>query len=239
MIMEYIDTVKTELMEWDREMMKRPHMFNRMSKNVQTKLNSYIPEKVHKAITAIIREMIKAVLLGSKYTTQSPVLNISLKERDEKADTVVLNYSYAAAAEGGITGAAGFVASLADFPLFLSIKIKMLYSIAAVYGFDLNDLKERIFLLHIFELAFSGKQNRKQVYLKIKNWKEQSKFLSEDVNDFEWRKFQQEYRDYLDLAKIAQLLPIIGAPVGFFANRSLTNKLGKTAKNAYRLRILE
>ena len=115
----------------------------------------------------------------------------------------------------------------------------MLYSIAAVYGFDLNDLKERIFLLHIFELAFSGKQNRKQVYLKIKNWKEHSKFLSEDVNDFDWRKFQQEYRDYLDLAKIAQLLPIIGAPVGFFANRSLTSKLGKTAKNAYRLRILE
>ena len=25
--------------------------------------------------------------------------------------------------------------------------------------------------------------------------------------DFDWRRFQQEYRDYIDLAKLAQLLP--------------------------------
>ena len=236
--MDYINDVEAELNEWHTKMMKSPHLFNKMSKGVQNKINSYIPEKIHKAITLVIREMIKAVLLGSKFTTQQPLQNIGLQERDKKANTKILNYTYAAAAEGGITGAAGFVAAMADFPLFLTIKIKMLYEIAAIYGFNLDELKERIFLLHIFELAFSSRQHRKQIYLKIKNWNRYSNTISDNVNDFDWRSFQQEYRDYLDLAKIAQLLPVIGAPVGFFTNRNLTSKLGKTAMNAYRMRIL-
>ena len=55
-------------------------------------------------------------------------------------------------------------------------------------------------------------------------------------NEFDWRGFQQEYRDYIDLAKMLQLIPGIGAVVGFYVNRKLTDKLGKTAMNAYRLR---
>jgi hypothetical protein len=35
-----------------------------------------------------------------------------------------------------------------------------------------------------------------------------------DVDQFDWRSFQQEYRDYIDLAKMAQLIPVIGAVVG-------------------------
>ena len=38
------------------------------------------------------------------------------------------------------------------------------------------------------------------------------------------------------IAKMAQLVPIIGAPVGAVANYALVKKLGKTAKNAYRMR---
>ena len=39
-----------------------------------------------------------------------------------------------------------------------------------------------------------------------------------------------------NLAKMAQLVPVIGAPVGAVANYALVRKLGKTAKNAYRMR---
>ena len=60
-----------------------------------------------------------------------------------------------------------------------------------------------------------------------------------DPDDFDWRKFQQEYRDYLDVAKLMQLLPVIGAPVGLIANYRLVKKLGKTAMNAYRMRLLD
>ena len=67
----------------------------------------------------------------------------------------------------------------------------------------------------------------------------ESKSLPDDMNEFDWRNFQQEYRDYIDLAKMAQLLPIIGAPVGYLVNNSLLKKLGVTAMNAYRMRILK
>ncbi len=73
----------------------------------------------------------------------------------------------------------------------------------------------------------------------MKNWDEKSKSLPEDINQFEWRSFQQEYRDYIDLAKLAQLIPVIGAPVGAVVNYRLIRKLGLTAKMAYRMRWAE
>ena len=42
-----------------------------------------------------------------------------------------------------------------------------------------------------------------------------------------------------DLAKLAQLIPVIGAPVGAVVNWRLTTRLATTAMNAYRLRWFE
>ncbi|MEO8821206.1 MAG: EcsC family protein, partial [Ginsengibacter sp.] len=111
--------------------------------------------------------------------------------------------------------------------------------IAALYGFDINDYKERIYLLHIFELAFSSDSHRKDIYFKMTDWEKKSSDLPNDIHQFDWRNLQQEYRDYLDLAKMAQLIPVIGAPVGFTVNYRLIKKLGVTAMNAYRMRLLE
>jgi hypothetical protein len=55
----------------------------------------------------------------------------------------------------------------------------------------------------------------------------------------EWREFQQEYRDYIDFAKMLQLLPGIGAVAGAYANYNLLDQLGETARNAYRLRFIK
>ena len=113
----------------------------------------------------------------------------------------------------------------------------MLFDIATLYGFDVRDYKERVYLLHIFELAFSSQQHRRDVYYKIAGWEKYASELPEDINQFDWRNFQQEYRDYIDLAKLAQLIPGIGAVVGILVNYKLTNQLGNTAMNAYRMRL--
>jgi hypothetical protein len=128
---------------------------------------------------------------------------------------------------------------LADFPLLISLKLKLLYDIAALYGYTVSNYKERLYILFIFQLAFSSHEHRKNIYLKMVPWNEISKTLPEDINEFDWRSFQQEYRDYIDLAKIAQLIPIIGAPVGFVVNYRLIRKLGDTAMQAYRMRWFE
>ena len=226
------------LHKWQRAMVKRPSLIDRFSKKAQDKINSWIPEKVHKAVTASIKQMVKAVLFGAKHTTASPLKDKSLEARELLVEEKIKLYRNTAAVEGGITGAGGFLMGLADFPLLMAIKLKLLYDIASVYGFDTNDYKERIYLLHIFELAFSSPQHRKQVYLKMTDWNEKSRQLPDDLNQFEWRSFQQEYRDYIDLAKMAQLVPVIGAPVGVIVNYRLIRKLGETAMNAYRMRLL-
>lgn len=231
--------IHTELTRWQKEMLRRPSIMNWLSKGMQTKINSWIPEKVHKAITVTIKQMIRGVLFGAKHTTAKPVIGQSLQEREAAVEKKIDVYKTTAAVEGGITGAGGILLGLADFPILIGIKLKLLFEIASLYGFDVDDYKERVYLLHIFELAFSSHEHRRNVYLKMVDWDHKSKELPSDIHQFDWRNFQQEYRDYIDLAKMAQLIPVIGAPVGAVVNSRLIKKLGYTAMNAYRMRLLE
>lgn len=207
-------------------------------KKVQTKLNSYIPEKVHAAFTTAIKQMIRMVLFGSTHTTAKPVIDKTLEVKEVVILERLRFYRNTAAVEGGITGAGGLLLGLADFPILLGIKLKLLFDIASLYGFDVKDYRERVYILLIFQLAFSSHQHRKETYLKMVNWELHKNKLPTDIDSFDWRSLQQEYRDYIDLAKIAQLIPVIGAPVGVIVNARLIRKLGITAMNAYRMRIL-
>lgn len=234
----YEQQALTDLRKWQKAMQRKPSLLNKLSKSLQAKINSYLPEKVHAAITVAIKQMIKGVLFGAKHTTRKPATLTSLQETEAAVEKLVKTYRRMAAAEGGITGAGGLLLGLADFPLLLSIKLKMLFDIAALYGFDVKDYKERVYILHVFELAFSSQQHRRNVYLKMNDWETQKQFLPDDINVFDWRSFQEEYRDYIDLAKMAQLVPGISAVVGVVVNYKLVNGLARTAMNAYRMRVL-
>ncbi len=235
----YQQEVYAVLAAWQRQMVRRPSLFNKFSKKIQVKINTWIPEKVHQAITTTIKQMIRAVLFGAEYTTAQPMLNQTLQAREAAVLQRIAFYKNTAAVEGGITGAGGILLGLADFPVLLGLKLKLLFDIASMYGFNVSDYKERVYLLHIFELAFSSHEHRKNIYLKMTDWDAKSHALPEDINAFDWRNFQQEYRDYIDLAKMAQLVPVIGAPVGLVVNYRLVKKLGITAMNAYRMRLIK
>ena len=236
---DYEKLILNELRKWQFQMLKEPGLLGKLSKRTQDKINSIIPEKVHQAITVVIKQMVRAVLFGAKHTTAKPLQNATLVQREIMVKEKIKVYRSTAAIEGGITGAGGFLMGLADFPVLVAIKLKLLYEIAVLYGFNLNDYKERIYLLHIFELAFSSKAHSKLIYQKLADWDTISRTLPGDISLFDWRKFQQEYRDYIDLAKMAQLVPVIGAPVGLIANYQLIKKLGTTAINAYRMRLFK
>ena len=233
----YDESVSVELKAWQKKMLRRPSFFNSISKRIQTKVNSWIPEKVHNVITNTIKQMIRGVLFGAKHTSSDVLAGVSLRDREDAVRKKIEAYRNTAAIEGGITGAGGILLGLADFPILIGIKLKLLFDIASLYGFNVYDYKERVYILHIFELAFSSDQHRKNVYLKMTDWETKSKSLPADIHQFDWRSFQQEYRDYIDLAKMAQLIPLIGAPVGVIVNSRLLKKLGITAMNAYRMRL--
>jgi hypothetical protein len=235
----YEKQAHTELVRWQKEMLRKPTLLGRLSRKMQVKVNSWIPEKVHAAVTGTIKQMIRGVLFGSTYTTAKPVEDRSLEVREFAIQQRIRAYRNTAAVEGGVTGAGGILLGLADFPLLLGIKLKLLFDIAALYGFDVRDYRERIYILYIFQLAFSSQQHRKQTYLKMADWEATIREFPENLENFDWRSLQQEYRDYLDIAKMAQLVPVIGAPVGVIVNYQLIRKLGRTAMNAYRMRLIK
>lgn len=224
---------------WKKRMSRKPSLVNHLSKSVQNKLNGLIPEKVHQAVTSIIKQMVRGVLFGAQYTVQHHPPVSSLMERETEVMQSIRRYRNTAAVEGGVTGAGGILMGIADFPLLLGIKLKMLFDIGALYGYDLNDYKERVYLLHIFELSFSSQAHRRKVFEQMRNWEVKKASLPDDIHQFNWRSFQQEYRDYIDIVKLAQLIPGIGAVVGVVVNYRLIKQLGETAMNAYRLRLLE
>jgi hypothetical protein len=236
-IMEYEETAFDELKRWQKQMLTKPSLFNNLSKKLQTKLNSYIPEKIHRAITTTIKQMVRSVLFGAQYTTKKPSSINTLQQTEEAIEKLIKNYKHTAAVEGGLTGAGGILLGLAEFPVLLGIKLKMLFDIASLYGFNVKDYKERLYILHIFQLAFSSHERRREVFLQMQNWDQKKNQLPDDVNAFQWREFQQEYRDYIDLAKMTQLIPGIGAVVGVVVNYKLIKQLGHTAMNSYRMRL--
>lgn len=231
----YEEKVLQEAEHWKFSMLKRPSKFQRTAKSLQLKINEKIPAKVHKIMTESIKKMVETTLVGSDFTTKKrDVSGLSFEEKEKKILELIPKYKKTAAVEGAGTGAGGLLLGAADFPLLLSIKMKCLFDIAATYGFDVKEKEERIYMLYIFHLAFCSDDHRTKLLEVLENWEEKK----EELLELDWKAFQQEYRDYIDVVKMFQLMPGIGAVVGAYANYQLLDHLTKVAMNVYRFRIL-
>ncbi|WP_404449112.1 EcsC family protein [Sutcliffiella horikoshii] len=233
----YDEKVLDETRRWKMQVAKKSTMFQRFSKGAQNKVNAIIPEKVHTIMTESIKKMVQGTLVGSNMTTKMNEGHVvmTLEEKEKWIQEKLNVYKRTAAVEGAGTGAGGILLSLADFPLLLSIKMKFLFEVAAIYGFNTKNYEERVFVLYIFQLAFSSDSRRKQVLRYIENWEEHK----EEAKELDWKAFQQEYRDHIDLIKMLQMIPGFGAVVGAYANYHFLDQLGTTAKNCYRLRVFK
>ncbi|MDF2946983.1 MAG: transporter-associated protein EcsC [Bacillales bacterium] len=231
----YIFQISNEIEVWKSKIHKKNSLFSRSAKQIQNKINNKIPEEYHAKISGIIKNFCGACLSGSKYISNEKLdPNRTLEQSDKLLDEKLSYYKKIAVAEGAGTGAAGLLIGLADFPLLLGLKLKFMYDIAIIYGYDVNNLKERQFLLHIFLLTYSSSETKVSLFKKINSWD----ILTEAERSIDWDTFQKEYRDSIDLIKMLQLVPGIGAAVGAYANYTLLEKLGETSKNCYRIRKL-
>lgn len=229
---------RAEVDHWRRRMLTPPSAIDRTARAIQERINRIIPEKLHAIVTDVIERMTRAILVGADIATfTQPLRDTPLSERDRRARRAIKGYRVTAAAEGGVTGAGGFWMSVADFPALVTIKLKLLFELAAIYGHPGEIFSERLYILRLFELAFSGADHRVQVLQAIDGW--DASPHPDGFEAFDWRSFQQEYRDYIDLPKMAQMIPLLGAPVGAVVNWRLLDRLGEVAINAYRMRWLE
>ena len=232
---------RDEVAHWRDGVLTPAGMLGRAAKRLQGRINRLIPEGVHATVTTVMEGMTRTILTGADLTTAAPLIGASphgasLAERDRRARAVIDGYRKTAAIEGGVTGAGGFWLGLADFPALLVLKFKLLTDLAAIYGHDTEAFAERLYLLSLFQLAFSGPDHRATVLAGIEGW--DAREHPTDYEHFDWRAFQQEYRDAIDLPKLAQMIPIVGAPIGAVVNWRLVQHLGETAINGYRMRWL-
>jgi hypothetical protein len=235
---QYEARVLAEAEAWRERQLRRPGLWDMATRATQDRINRIIPERVHQIVTSGVELTTRGIMTGADWTTARPLLHGSLRKREELIQTRIDFYRTTASVEGGVAGAGGFLLAAADFPALLAIKIKLLAEIGALYGHSGKSLSERLFLLRIFQMAFSSARHRPEA-LSALEAAGRGLHQPERIQDFDWRKFQLEYRDYIDLAKMAQLIPVIGAPVGAVVNWRLTTRLATTAMNAYRLRWFE
>jgi hypothetical protein len=229
----YHQQIQKELRAWEKAMLKPPGLTNRAINSLQAKAQRVVPQKAQDFITASIQKMTETIMAGSRLLTKTErVQALSLGESDYLVEQAFKAYDKAAIAQGFGFGLGGILLGLADFPALLSIKVKFLFDCARYYGFDVSRESERLFILYIFQLAFCGDARRLELFPVIKQW------CDEAPGQIDWETFQTEYRNYIDLAKLMQLLPVIGSVAGAAANHSLMKKLKITAMNCYRMRIL-
>lgn len=239
--MDYEQRVRIEIDVWERGLFKPPGWLENTSKKIGARINHWIPPKVHTVITTAVKSIVRTALFGAEYTPRRPVERLSLELSDAEARRVMSLYQKIATAEGAGTGAGGIVLGMVDFPALIAIKMKFLFELAHVYGYDTKHFPERIFILKVFQMAFSGAEQRAVLLDSMKRWQAEREFWmseSEYSKHMDWETFQKEYRDAMDFRKMLQMLPGIGAVAGAWANYTILEELGEVAMNAYRLRRL-
>ncbi|WP_455662549.1 EcsC family protein [Pradoshia sp.] len=231
----YEQRVKQDIAIWKKKLVAKPSRVERLSKNAQNFIGAKMPKKINQAFSLSIKTMVEGVLTGSSYVPKKLQSYSTLAEMDKAADSTLAAYRKTAIVEGAGTGFGGGVIALTDFPLLLSIKINYLYALSGIYGYNPKSLSERIFILLVFQLAFSSVEKKKELLPIILNWEKEK----ESYASIDWDGFQQEYRDTIDFVKMFQLIPGFGAAVGAIANHQLLDQLGETAQNAFRIRVMQ
>lgn len=235
---------RSRLRRWELKLLTPQGVFARTSKKWQTKVNELLPDKWHETMTAAVKGIVQTALFSLDYIPKTkPLKAESLADHDIRAEEILKLYQRIATVEGAGTGAGGFLLGLADFPILIGIKLKFLFELAHAYGYSTDDYRERVYLLHVFQLAFSSPERRAVVWDKIKRWNEIAEQMpparTPHQGDVDWMQLQQEYRDTIDFRKMLQLVPGIGAVIGAWANYGLLEELGEVGMNCYRYRWLQ
>jgi hypothetical protein len=224
--------IASEMAAWQRDIQKPEGVLGKAANRAQKRARGMLPKKAREAIASGVKVFLGTVLSAPfpGEVREAPA-GLSLAEREYLVLKRYSAYRRAAVAEGAGTGAGGIFLGLADLPMLLALKARFLFDSARLYGFDAESPSERAFMLTVFQLSFSSKECRLARYNEIRAWK------GGQEPKTDWRTLEEEYRDYLDTAKLFQLLPIVGSAVGAAANHSLMKRLLENAMNSYRLRL--
>lgn len=224
---------------WLKQENRDANLWDRWTDRFQKTVQGLVPSQIQDAITSGMRGFTQLVLTGSGIKLPKAEKSLPLESMELMAQTSIDNYVRLSMISGAGTSAGGIVTGLLDLPFLMSFKIKLIFEIGTYFGHDLKDPRERYYALLIFREAFSSPTQRQGHLRALIEFESKREGLEKPLEQIDWKAFQQEYRDYIDLAKLLQFVPGIGIVIGAAVNRQLLNHLGQTAINAYRLRYFQ
>lgn len=191
---------------------------------------------------AIIDEFRKA---GHDVRSPSDLESLDLEDIDRVVGYLGLKYKGLASVEGATTGAMGLAGIALDVPAVVTLNLRAIGEYATYYGFDVRLQQERLFSMHVLGLASSPKDAAKVAAMAelVRIGKDAA--LKKTWNVLEEHAFVQLIQKIaksvgirLTKAKLAQVVPVLGAVVGSGFNVYYTARVCDAAYNLYRERYL-
>jgi hypothetical protein len=269
--MDYIDKAKEEVRGWESE---KPGFLGKAAgiliAPAEKAAEKLTPVKIQEAVGRAIEGCLTFLAKQSPRTFDAGKIRASVQKRaegivgggtpnfghaleaaDERAKQSLKWHVAYAAGEGGATGMAGFAGLAADIPALFGILIRQIQEIATCYGYDVDAVQEREYMLHILRTGFASNVKLKveflvslkqfeQVLLQVA-WKK----MAEDLAAKHFGKtsllaaihhFAKTLGVQITKRKALQLIPVIGAVVGASLNGTLAHDVGKAAYMSYRRR---
>jgi hypothetical protein len=182
---------------------------------------------------------------GHRVRQGPDIHQLDLERVDKTVGYLAAKYKVTAAAEGAATGSLGAAGIAVDIPALVAIAMRAVCEYATYYGFDVSIEGERAFAMTILGAASSSTVAAKQVALaeltklsvliaQRKTWAELQQLLSVQVI----KKIAQALGMRLTKAKLAQIVPLVGAGVGAGFNGWYVGSVTETAYHLYRERFL-
>jgi hypothetical protein len=173
------------------------------------------------------------------------IKHLDLRDVDKTVGYLAAKYKVMAGGEGAAAGTLGFPGIAIDIPVLVSLALRAVNEYATYYGFDLSLQHEQAFAVSILGAASCPTVAAKQVAMaelsklsvlisQPKTWAELQRLVSVQVI----KRIALVLGIRLTKAKLAQVVPLVGAGVGAGFNASYVAKVTRTAYQLYRERFL-
>ena len=182
---------------------------------------------------------------GFDVSCHADLMKLDLENVDHTIGWLAAKYKTLAASEGAVTGLAGLPGIPADVVALVSLNLRAIGEYATYCGFDVNTQQERLFALHVLGEASSPTDASKTVAVaqlvkiahevaKKRVWKELERHAFVQIV----QQIAKAIGVRLTKAKLAAVIPGLGAAVSAGFNAYFTDKVCDAAFYLYRERFL-
>ncbi len=182
---------------------------------------------------------------GLAVQNREDILKLDLKDIDRVMEGLDTKYRAVAAAEGAVAGYTGAAGIVPDIVALVSINLRAAGEYAVYCGFDTSQEVERLFALQILDAVSQPSDAAKQIALapvmRLSQRLARQQALEVIEQQALVRAIQNATRALgiqLTRAKLADIVPVVGAFIGSGFNAYYTSKVCDTAHNIYRERFL-